>query len=266
MTETLRFTIYPASAEITFSGFESAINNVRLLVRSVDVAVTRERQAPRRWYITTIRAESPTLIEVRPRLRLDTTRQEELTPDVIVSGIRTLTNEVEVAGPPPYFGDEQLDKLRRLSSTFRHDIREIRFEADGQSAHVSSSIREHVDRVRAKGYQEFGSIEGELGAVYVHGKRQAFTIWDDLRGQPIRCYFDGEHMGRIKELLKKRVLVAGRITYFAIGQARWIDSITDIVPIEVRGTPQATRFGGSIPNLLNGMTSEEYIDRLRGEG
>ena len=265
MTETLRFTIHPSSAELSFSGLESAISNVRRLVRSVDAAVTREGQASRNWYVQMIRAESPAVITVRPSLTLDAARREDATPDVIVRGIHTVTTDLKAGGPPPYFGDAQLDKLRRLGSIFTHDVRQIQFEADGQSASVSGTIREHVDRVRSRGYVEHGSIEGELGAVDVHGRQHTFTIWDDLRGQPVRCNFDAEHMAQVKELLKERVLVAGRINYFATGQARAIDAISELVPIRATGSPPANGFGGSIPDLLNGMTSEEYIDRLRGQ-
>ena len=265
MTETLRFTIHPSSEEISFSGLESAISNVRQLVRSVDAAVTRERQASRKWYVEMIRAESPAVITVRPSLTLDAARREEATPDVIVRGIHTLTTDLEAGGPPPYFGDEQLEMLRRLGSVFMHDVKEIQFETDGESAQVCGTIREHVDRVRSRGYVELGSIEGELGAVDVHGRLRTFTIWDDLHGQPIRCKFGAEHMAQVKELLKERVLVAGRINYFATGQARAIDSISELVPIRTTGSPPVNRFGGSIPDLLNGMPIEEYIDRLRGQ-
>ncbi len=265
MTETLRFTIHPSSEELSFSGLESAISNVRRLVRSVDAAVTREGQASRNWYVQMIRAESPAVITVRPSLTLDAARQQEATPDVIVRGIHTLTTDLEAGGPPPYFGDEQLEMLRRLGSVFTHDVKEIQFETGEQSAQVCGTIREHVDRVRSRGYVEHGSVEGELGAVDLHGRLRTFTVWDDLHGQPIRCKFGAEHTAQVKELLKERVLVAGRISYFATGQARAIDAISELVPIRATGSPPLNRFGGSIPDLLNGMTSEEYIDRLRGQ-
>ena len=265
MTETLRFTIHPSSEEISFSGLESAIMHVRRLVRSVDAAVTREGQGSRNWYVQMIGAESPAVITVRPSGTLDTDRQQEATPDVIVRGIHALTTDLEAAGPPPYFGDEQLETLRRLGSVFTHDVKEIQFETGEQSAQVCGTIREHVDRVRSRGYVEHGSVEGELGSVDVHGRLRTFTIWDDLHGQPIRCKFGAEHTAQVKELLKERVLVAGRISYFATGQARAIDAISELVPIRATGSPPANGFGGSIPDLLNGMTSEEYIDRLRGQ-
>jgi hypothetical protein len=123
-----------------------------------------------------------------------------------------------------------------------------------------SDIGTKVDRVLRSGYYLLGSLEGTLEAVNLHG-RGTFTIWERVTGKPVRVGLTHEMREHIKALLDKRVLVAGRVRYFANGQPRSVVDLTEIRDLETSYTVRAEF--GSIPGLTGDMETPAFLKAMR---
>ncbi len=258
MADSFTLRIVPKYDELTLDALESSLRNVSLLVRAVDYGVTRERDRP--WIVESISAESPTLVTMRPAF--GTTESI----DVLVRGLDYLSTQIEAAGPPERWGDYQLERAARLQATFRKPVQELDFSANGMSAAVRDDIKRRVSDVRKTGHVEYGSLEGELDALNVRNpKRAQFTIWESIGGQPIRCYFKPKMLDQVLTLVKRRVLVAGQITYFRNGKPRSISDIRRIRDLAEAESDLGVE-SGSIPDLTGKMSTSEYLHWARGDG
>jgi hypothetical protein len=111
---------------------------------------------------------------------------------------------------------------------------------------------------------EFGSVEGKLETVSVHGKPR-YVVYHGRTGKAVTCKIDGQQrlQGAI-DLMGRRVNVAGRIHYNARGEPLRIDD-GDIRPLrDDSQLPTTAELTGSDPNLTGKLSTAEYLEIIRG--
>lgn len=224
MIHSLTFIIRPAETEeVSLDLFQKTIEDIRRLVKDIDYAVTRER-GKRRWVIEALHSSSPA-ITIRPLLE-----NEELI-ETIVQGISDVSEGT--ADPPKHFNEPSLEDLKRMRRLFhgKDRVKNVELKHEGmKTAIIREDIEEKVGKILAGGYSALGSIEGILEAVNLHGGRPTFTIWDNVSGAPVRCFFPKTTpwVKQVEELLEKIVIVRGVVNYFKNGLPRSISNIRDI--------------------------------------
>ena len=223
MANSFTFVIYPENEQTSFDLFQKTIDDIRRFIRDIDYSVTRER-GKRRWVIESLHSSNPT-ITVRPLLQND-----ELI-GVITEGIDRVANGA--LEPPKHWNEPTLEDLRRMKRLFRGKdrARKVEFKSNNEyTTSISGDIGEKVEKILKGGFSAFGSIEGTLEAVNLHGN-PTFTIWDRVIGAPVRCYFPKSRSwsDSVKQFLEKRVIVRGKINYFKNGVPRSIVNIEDII-------------------------------------
>ena len=223
MARTFTFVIHPYNEQTSLDLFLKTIDDIRRFVRDIDYSVTRER-GTRRWIIESLHSSNPT-ITVRPLLE-----NEELI-NAITDGIESISKGT--LEPPKHWNEPTLEDLRRMRRLFRGRDRakSVEFTREGgKPTKIERDIGEKVEKILRGGFAAFGSIEGTLEAVNLHGY-PTFTIWDRLSNAPVRCYFPKDRIwsDRIKQLLEKRVITRGKVNYFNNGLPRSIVSIEDVI-------------------------------------
>jgi hypothetical protein len=254
MVHNFTFIIHPEAEQTSFDLFQKTIEDIRRFIKDIDYSVTREH-GKRRWVIESLRSSNPT-ITIRPLLE-----NEEL--------IQTITGGIDSVSkgtfdPPKHFNEPTLEDLRRMKRLFWGNDRatSIEFTHDNQTAKIERDIGDKVERILRGGYVAFGSIEGTLEAVNLHGS-PTFTIWDRVSGAPVRCYFQAGRSwaDKVKQLLEKRVIVRGKVKYFANGLPRSINGIEDILDETPKsGLPKAT-FGSLGSGRPENM--DDFLKRVR---
>ena len=256
MPDGLTFAINPATQSASIDLFTKALDDIRRLLRDVDYAINRERSG-RRWIISELHSSSPT-ISVRPLLG-----DEEMV-GAIAAGIRDVTTGTDQ--PPQYFTEQVLEDLKRMRRLFvgKDRATSVVVSVDSQeTATIRQDISQKANRILTSGYWNLGSLEGTLEAINVHGT-PTFTIWDRVSRSPVRCSFpnDAAWIENVKELLKSRVFVKGRIRYFANGIPRAITNIEDIFDATPDINLPKAEFG-SIPDDAAAHDPVEFLRSIR---
>ena len=260
MTESITFVLHPETESASLDLFLKSVQDVTRLIKEVDYVLTRERPK-RKWIVTELHASAPT-VTISPLV-------DGKTLDVVAEGLRLLTSEdmEDSREPPPHFTADVLKGVKKMGRLFRgkDKARDLSFHVNGsQIAKVDARTGRKVDRILQTTFDVLGSLEGTLDAVNLHGRSIGhFMIWERMSGQPVSCEF---HKSRwtdeVKSLLQRRVLVAGKVRYFANGKPTLIRDIGHIEDRTVAVSANISDFG-AVPDLTSGLPPDAYLARLR---
>ena len=258
----LAFVIHPATEFLSVDVLLNALNDIRRLLRGVDYAIHGRSHRPR-WDVRSLRSSSPT-IAVRPSAvngSLPNAVRE------ISAGLQMVTAGIDY--PPPHFTEKTLLDLKEMRRLFRGSemAQSIAVFEDGeQVASIGSDIAVQADRILGAGYHNLGAIEGWLEVINVHRTRKV-TIWDRVYRAPVRCVIPGgeEWLSCAKDLLGKRVLIAGNIHYFANGVPRSVDQVTAIEDASPDPRWPKAEYG-SIPDARASENPAAYLQSVREGG
>ncbi len=112
----------------------------------------------------------------------------------------------------------------------------------------------------------YSSVEGVLEMVACQGETVMVGLQEHGTGAYVQCYLAaGEWLDELRDraLWGKRVLVEGRVAYDEAGTPLSIVDVTSV--IERESGPRIRDFRGSAPNLTGGLSTEEFIARVRGD-
>ena len=257
MTNNITFVIHPETEAASLDLFLKSVTDVSRLIKEVDFVLTRERPK-RKWVITELHTSAPT-VTISPLV-------DGRTLEVVAGGLRLLTEE-NISEPPPHFTTDALKDVKKMGRLFRgrDRARALSFHVNGSKvATVDKRIGEKVDRILKTTFDTLGSLEGTLEAINLHGRHLAnFTIWERLSGHPIRCEFHKERWAEeVKSLLERRILVSGRIRYFANGKPALVRDIDHIEDRTASTSANESDFG-AIPDLTSDLGVDEYLTKVR---
>ena len=259
MLDELTFTIYPETELASVDLLRKSLEDIGRLVKQVDRAIYGPK-SKHRWYVGEIRSSAPTIT-----LRPDPQGKEAV--GAVGAGLRAVTAGTD--RPPAYFSEQALESLQKMRRLFSRTskARAISVSVNGlQTATIGSDIGDQVDKILTAGYHNLGSLEGTLEAINVH-RAPTITIWDRVYGSPVRCSIPREAawIDRVKGLLEKRVLVAGRINYFANGVPRSVTDVTDIEDATPDPSLPRAEFGSVPDALVREIGAAEWLKAIRGD-
>ena len=258
MTDDLTFVINPEAESASFGLLVKSLEDIGRLLREVDRGVYGPKSR-NQWIVRSLKSSAPT-ITVQPDLN------GREAAEAVGVGLRNLMTGVD--HPPQYFTEQVLLNLQKMKRLFggQSGATSITVWMNGQqTASIERDISERISRILNAGYHNFGSLEGTLEAINVHGMLTV-TIWDRVSRSPVRCSMPKhrEWVTRIKDLLEKRVTVTGDIHYFVNGIPRFISNVTDIQDATPDPSWPRAEFG-SIPDMLvREVGAAEWLKAVRG--
>lgn len=169
----------------------------------------------------------------------------------------------KAAGSPDWpveFSQDAREHASNILSELK-DLEAIVIEATGhppltiESAYVGYQVESRRrPRVRS-------SVEGRLEMLSRTGSGYRLAVREHLSGRYVRCTFDDELLTKAKAFFDRRVVVEGLVAYDEDGLPLSVIQISDITPREVGGSLRD--FRGAVPDLIDGMKIEEFIDEVR---
>lgn len=260
--EHLTFVLHGENEIVPVDSLVEAVRRIAALVLSIQTLESKGLK-PRPWVVVKLASSNPT-ITIAPST--DTGSRTSVT---VLDGLRMLADGSDSVSLPTAFGESPLEDVSSLGRLLkrRGGLTQIEVSANGTSTalptvYIDQRIQERVRSVLAAGYSDYGSIEGKLQSVQLHGRRSV-TLWDDMTGAPVRCPIPKSPfwIEVIRNALDKRVMVTGTIHYFGGGKPRWVemDQLVELDhdPLGPRGD------FGSIPDLTGDEDSVSYIRRMR---
>lgn len=241
----------PTASLITF------MNHFAGILRSTAKQIAPGRAGEVRWEITSARMASPlqfTLEAICPNPRLPKRVVRNT-----VSNLRLIERRATL---PEYMTDQDLGSAVAMVSVLNDGVKAITISSpDFGEVRPTQHLVANVQQIRQSYKQRHMSFRGRLDVINAHGNVHDFEIFDVLTDQKIRCIFPEERYEEVGRLLKKRVVVYGKVRISKSGVPLFMD-VSDF-----RGLPSTDE----IPNILEmapleipgGLDAVEYVRRIR---
>lgn len=258
MANRLTIKIGGKDEDVDASSFLTVVSETIRLLQDLDAEMTGGSPSVN-WVLSGASKNSPALFQFEGRSKRGRDRVE-VTGEFVASMIALEAG----ANRPRYFTDSMLDRAKRISSPVGSKLSSLAYFEDA-SLHVASvTLRTaaNADRFHlSERYTEYGELEGSLGQLTAHDEQYEFCIYDSLTNRAIKCEFDPADFDRVREAMRRKVLVSGLITY------RRKDHTAVGVKVDSWGV---TRPSVSIEelhaariDLTRGRTSEDVVRTLR---
>jgi len=159
--------------------------------------------------------------------------------------------------------DEFVDGMRDLADL---GIRsKVRTKA-GRASHLVVLTRNVVETAEElhepESAQEFGSIEGSLEGLDIHGKFEC-AIYTDFGGHRVVTEFEEKTLAKIMTAFGKRVLARGTITSNKLGRPIRIQAETlEVIPSD-DDLPSIDDLVGIAPDITGKLSTDHFIRSLR---
>src|SRR5262249_3794293 len=126
-------------------------------------------------------------------------------------------------------------------------------------------FRSNVEKILGPDEPIGGSISGMVEAVNFHNTNR-FTLYPVIGPKRVSGMFPQQLRPRIKEAIGTFVTVSGRLYYktWAVFPHSVFAESVDIPPPEDK-LPRLSEMRGAFPNLTGGMSSVEFVERIRNE-
>lgn len=180
------------------------------LLREVSKSVAGTVDDPVDWVVDRV-SESSADYALIPKPLVQTVRPQDLhvMVEAVPNGLRALKSGAE---RPRYFTERALELTTVLTRVLPASAPAIRTRNGAGEVEITQAAATHARRILDQPYvSEFGTVEGRLETVNVHGRRE-FVIYDEVTGARIECKF-GHRVATetIGAAIERRVAVTGEI-------------------------------------------------------
>lgn len=199
---------------IPLDKFKQAVTSFLDLVESVSREATGAGQKIK-WDVS-VKAGSA-LVQATPKLSLETREAISKVLEAIPAGIDNL--EKGIAELPSLFNDAAIKAMRRLAAVHDLDgngLTSVRIVGLRSSSVVTHKVARTVNEIIGTSYESYGSIEGELEALWAHDGFK-FSVFDQLFARRIDCYVSGDLVDDAIANFRQRVRASGTVQYNKAG-------------------------------------------------
>ena len=226
---------------VSVESFIAVAEKLTDLLRELEMSVTGGHALE--WHIADLRTGSAHLA-MRPHM--EALQGAEGADRIIVSALDGLAVVEGAARRPPHFSDQALRHAKSLvNAPRRHPNSLSIFGGSGtvrRQVAISKSLVAHVDELLGAASVAFGSLEGRLEALTVHGTIE-FSIYDSITNRRIPCSCSRGTLDAAMQHFEKRVSVSGEIRFNARGEVTSM-KVDEVHPLGTGPLPQAKDIRG----------------------
>lgn len=132
------------------------------------------------------------------------------------------------------------------------------------STTVTRQAAQHLDEAMRLTVTSYGSVTGFLGGVSL-GKRRRASLWNDLDDRRVEVQFGDHHIEDIRRAwAHPHVEVTGWVHENSAGQVLRV-VMESLHVYEPSGLKLADLPAGGYPEMTGGLSTNDYLDLIRGE-
>ena len=241
----------------------ATLRNIENILREIERSISTDRDAKAHW---TWGEEAHLQFVASPNGVAEDTLDRVL--EVVHDGFEGAMDAAQFNRRvewPPEFGGTARRSAEQILRSLRH-VESLTIETTGrppleiQEARIEQLFTGQVVR------RVYSSVEGVLEMVSRRGKTVRAGLREHGTGAYVKCRLDAdEWFDELRDgaLWGKRVLVEGRVAYDEEGTPLSIVDVTSV--IERESGPRIRDFRGSVPDLTGGLSTEEFVARVRGD-
>ena len=208
----ITITIEHIDTNIPFKSFISITSKTVSLLEGVDRESSSEHNLSAEWRISQVSMHSPLQLTLEAA---SIVQDEKMIIRNIAKPFIEDINRLERGERPKIFTPNMERRAKSLVGILSLDgVSAIRFESDGAEAKPTQHLAAYVDAdlKQYAPYYEVGSVEGRLEIISVKGK-DTVQLQDFRFGIEVTCNVSTIQLEEAKELLRKRVVIRGRVKY-----------------------------------------------------
>ena len=244
---------------LSVSAFIRAADETVEILRELDSAISMRRRGTLKWLIHEMHYGSPATMTIRGAAASE---ERDFGQDVVDAYFDGIQQIQDGKGLPPLFSDDSLEPAKRLGRLASAGI--LQFHNSRYQLQITERLAAAVDELVGETYSE-GSLDGRLEMVTLYG-RPYFRVYDLMHGWGIPCSFNPEHIEAVRDNVGKRVLVTGRMRMDQRGTPLDMRTTNLASMPEDAALPYPSEIRGIARGMTEGLTAEEYLRRLRGDG
>lgn len=178
------------------------------------------------------------------------------------SSVRAVTENTE----PERVGVPFLEDIKQMVFPIGRGLSSLSLSMNGARIVLGEDIGRRIDALLAP--EEFypGWLRGMLEYINIHEGKNVFRIYPDIGAVRVTCTFPQELANAAVSAIGRFVEVRGTVASKAL--ARYPHAIA-ATEIEVMPTedelPTLADLGGMAPDITGGLSSEEFVERVRNE-
>jgi hypothetical protein len=235
--------------EVALQHLVSGASTFAALLREVGREYLGTSQDPARW-IVQVRPGSVKL-PLRPVPALDDVSPSSLprVANAVADGMAMLDG---AAKRPPYFNDKALGQAKALANLAGPEV-SVTVRNGALAITLTSRVATNVDDVLGAPDVSYGTVEGRLEALNIHGTNRTFGVYEPLTSKKIDCRLSGKvTIDDLGPAIGKQVAVSGRILSRPTGERISIQA-DELEVFESQNLPEPE----DVIGLLKGYEREE---------
>ncbi len=244
---------------IELSTFVDSVRDFLRVLKDVDATISERSIGSVKWIVETLeKRDVPTIgvIAIPRKIAFDHSGTVEAQ---VIENATLLSTRGERT---KFFSDSALQHMGYLANrTPKIGPMSIWTPANGrpkQETEISKITLRNVQELTGPKYSGYGSVSGSLESISVHKGRE-FRVWDKKTGKPVRCFFKTDDESKVKDSLRKVMVVTGDMLMNSAGIPLSIEvddleeSIsTDLVPVQ--------SLSGIIKDYTGGVSLKKYLE------
>lgn len=242
--------------------FVQAVKGFVRLLRELDASVSNDPRGSVTWEIVSLTKSSPAVIGFKPLPRRRREPRHDYSDAIrgeCVAGLDLLFKKPERLRSYSDRALERTEFLAKLRTTDRFD--DMRVMADRADATVGVSTLANIQTIKGPTYESAGSVVGTLEAVSVHNAFE-FRIWSETTGKPVTCRFDEMMLDKVKEGLRRAVVVHGLVKWNVLGHPISI-GVEGLEIVEPSREMTIEEVSGAVEDFTEGLSLADYLEELR---
>jgi hypothetical protein len=255
-----------ADGSIRLTDLLDQLNAVKATLNQVDAAVSGQKSPSLYYRVTNITMNSPATFEVEA---VPTQRSTPAHGRKVVAKFNRDLKTVIAGKRPKDANLELLESYGAMAQPMRKYIAQvsIQFDDDTNAVDVPRNLGLKVDEILGPDQVEVGSIIGSLDVIDVHNQRNMFKVYPAVGPASVKCQFPKGMLGAAVAGIERFVRISGELHfkktekyphYIKVSKIEVLPERSDAAPL--------SSLRGIASGALRGMSSSEYVDRVRNDG
>ena len=186
--------------------------------------------------------------------------------DRVLSAFNNAIESIASGNIPEESDYALLENFRNLSKPIGKTLVGMSLMVEEKVYEISQQFNRNIEQALDKSDSCYGSVEGALEQINLHGNKQHFTIYPDIGAAKVKCIFPEKLHDDAINSIEKRVVVSGEIFY------RPKETFPHKIIVEGMivnppdsELPTFDDMLGIIPSFAEGIPSEKIIRENRDE-
>jgi len=168
--------------------------------------------------------------------------------------------------PSTKFDSEILKLYKQIGRVFKRDVTEIAFSSGDVKIRVVENIEPFIDEILGEDEIVQGSVSGILEYINIHAEANKFYIYPIAGAKRIDCHFPDSLLELATTSINRYINIQGKIKYKKTDNFPYAVDVENIeIYPQENELPNLFDLRGIAPDATSGLTSEEFVRRIRDE-